>query len=189
MLACELLSRDCDVSVSWVKGHATSADVDRGRTTSEDKAGNDGADKLAVDGAAMHQVPPEVVAAAKARRQTAKRTHEMMVAILIERQKQESLIAENDPDRGSEMGDSGLEFDDCMELLNDEFDRGSDMDECMEFDLLDLHDTEKAFTFDDDVAQVDMPEDTLRVEGIPDNMHEHVVQMNSLDDEFDVGFV
>ena len=127
MLVCELLSRDCDVSVSWVKGHATIADVDRGRATSEDKAGNDGADKLAVDGAAMHHVPAEVVAAAKARRQTAKRTHEMMVAILIERQKQENLIAENDPDRGSEMGDSGLEFDDCMELLNDEFDDGENI--------------------------------------------------------------
>ena len=47
-----------------------------------------------------------------------------MVAILIERQKQESLIAENDPDRGSEMGDSGLEFDDWMELLNDELEDG-----------------------------------------------------------------
>ena len=112
MLGSELLSRDCGVSVSWVKGHATVADVDRGRTTSEDKAGNDGADKLAVDGAAMHRVPPEVVAAAQARRQTAKRTHEMMVAILIERQKQENLIAENDPDRGSEMGDGGLDVDD-----------------------------------------------------------------------------
>ena len=68
----------------------------------------------------MHQVPPEVVAAAKSRRQTAKRTHEMMLEILIERQKQEALLAENDPDRGSEMGDKGLEFDDCMELLDDE---------------------------------------------------------------------
>ena len=46
MLVCELSSRACDVSVSWVKGHATSIDVDRGRTTSEDKAGNDCADKL-----------------------------------------------------------------------------------------------------------------------------------------------
>ena len=34
---------------------------------------------------------------------------------------------ENGPDRGSEMGDSGLEFDDCMELLNDEFDDGEDI--------------------------------------------------------------
>ena len=75
----------------------------------------------------MHQVLAEVVAAAKARRQTAKRTHEMMVAILIERQKQENLIAENDPDRGSEMGDRGLEFDDCTELLDDEFDGGENI--------------------------------------------------------------
>jgi ribonuclease HI len=127
MLACEVSSRACDVSVSWCKGHATWKDVDRGRTTSEDKIGNDGADKLAVDGAAKHRVPPEVVAAAKARRQTAKRTHEMMLEILIERQRQEALLVENDPDRGSEMGDKGLEFDDCMELLDDEFDDGENI--------------------------------------------------------------
>ena len=109
MLCSELLSRECDVSVAWVKGHATSTDVDRGRTTSEDKTGNDGADKLAVDGAAMHQVPAEVVAAAQVRRLTAKRTHEMMVAILIERQREEHVMLESDPDRGSEMGEGGLE--------------------------------------------------------------------------------
>ena len=51
----------------------------------------------------------------------------MMVAILMECQKQESLIAENDPDRGSEMGEGGLEFDDCMELLDDAFDDGENI--------------------------------------------------------------
>ena len=63
-------------------------------------------------------------------------------------------------------------------------DRGSDMDECMEFELLDMHDTEVAF--DDFVAPTHVPEDTLGAE-LLDNMHEHFVQMNSLDDEFDVG--
>ena len=75
----------------------------------------------------MHQVPSEVVAAAQGRRLTAKRTHEMMVAILIERQKQEHLIVQSDPDRGSEMGDGSFESDDRMELLDDEFDDGENI--------------------------------------------------------------
>ena len=53
-------------------------------------------------------------------------------------------------------------------------------DECMESELMNLHATGTA-------AQLDMPKDTLVVEGCPDDMHEHVVQMNSLDDEFDMG--
>jgi len=67
-----------------------------------------------------------VAAEAKSRRQIAKRTQEMMVNILIERQKQENLSAEEDPDpdRGSDMGEGSLDFDDCMELLDDEFDDG-----------------------------------------------------------------
>ena len=48
----------------------------------------------------------------------------MMVDILIERQKQENLFAEEEPDRGSDMGEGGLEFDDFMELLDDVFDDG-----------------------------------------------------------------
>ena len=47
--------------------------------------------------------------------------------------------------------------------------------------------TEIDSAFVDFVAQVEVPEDTLGVEGLPDSMHEHVVQMISLDDEFDVG--
>ena len=183
LLAKELCDRAGDVTVSWVKGHATEKDIKRGRTTYEDKAGNDGADKLAVAGAATHQVPAEVVEDARSRRQMARQTQEMMVDILIERQKQENLFAEEQPDRGSDMGEGGLDFDDCMELLE------SDMDECMEFGVLDLHDTEIPSAFDDNVVQVDMPEDTPYVEGAPDNMHVHVVQMNSLDDGFDDGFV
>ena len=53
---------------------------------------------------------------------------------------------------------------------------------CMkpEFISLDLH---AAGT----VAQVDVPNDTLDMEGRPAFMHEHVVQMNLLNDEFDDG--
>ena len=75
----------------------------------------------------MHQVPAEVVAAAQVRRLTAKRTHEMMVAILIERQREEHEMLESDPDRGSEMGEGGLECDDCMELPDDGFDDGENI--------------------------------------------------------------
>ena len=56
LLAEELNSRANPVSVSWVKGHAKMIDVQRGRTTLLDKYGNDGADELAVAGAAQHPV-------------------------------------------------------------------------------------------------------------------------------------
>ena len=106
-LAEHLQRRATEVSVNWVKGHAKAIDVARGRTTNEDKRGNDGADKLAVAGAAMHQVSEEVVAAASLRKTTAMHVQQMMVAILTARFLAEGL-ARNDaecPDRGSEMGD------------------------------------------------------------------------------------
>ena len=198
------------ILVSWVKGHAKHIDVVRGRTTREDMNGNNGADELAVAGASMHQFSSEVVDAAKERKEMAVHVQQMMVSILKARFLAEG-CSSNDAgdDRGSDMSD-------CMEdeVLDDENDsagailcddadsfvpgslrsgapsaenagRGPDMDECMEFELLDLHDTE--VRFDDVVAQVDVPEDTLGVEGLSDNMHEHVVQMNSLDDKFGVG--
>ena len=46
MLASELRTRETNVCVSWAKGHAKQIDIDRGRTTLEDKQGNDGADAL-----------------------------------------------------------------------------------------------------------------------------------------------
>ena len=114
-LACELLSRASDVTVSWVKGHAKQIDVNRGRTTQEDKLGNDEADLLAVAGAAMHCAPADIVAAAKERRDLAKRTHAMMVAIVIERQRQENQhVSASNADRGSDMGEDDI----CY--LNDE---------------------------------------------------------------------
>jgi len=103
LLGQELACRACLVSVSWVKGHAKEVDVKLGRTTREDKAGNDGADKLAVSGAALHPVGSEVVAAASVRRHAAVQTHRMMLAILLERNSHEQQAA----DRGSEMGEPG----------------------------------------------------------------------------------
>ena len=57
LLAAELRARQFVVLVSWVKGHAKQTDADRGRTTQEDRTGNDGADALAVAGVCLHQVP------------------------------------------------------------------------------------------------------------------------------------
>ena len=52
-----------------MKGRATSLDIQRGRTTQEDKAGNDGAHALAVAGSKLHRVPSEVVEAASQSKQ------------------------------------------------------------------------------------------------------------------------
>ena len=111
LLAHELGSRETIATVTWVKGHATDLDVARGRTTVEDKKGNDGADELAVAGASKHRVPAEVVKAARARRKAAIETHRMMLAILSARQAAEH-EASQDADRGSEMGDGIFDLDD-----------------------------------------------------------------------------
>ena len=118
MLGRELTSRACAVSVSWVKGHATETDFARRRATREDKIGNDGADKLAVSGAALHTISFEVVADACQRRRHAIQTHRMMLAILAERNSHEQEAA----DRGSEMGDHDdlyLEVTDNVEDVSD----------------------------------------------------------------------
>ena len=58
---------------------ASRIDVKRQRTTHEDKIGNDGADALAVAGAAMHEVSAEIVAAASLRKRNAVHVQQMMV--------------------------------------------------------------------------------------------------------------
>ena len=88
-------------------------DIEQGRTTIEDMAGNNGADELAVIGAATHLLPFEVVAAARERRQWAVHVQQMMVSILQARLAEENAIA-NDAgdDRGSDMGDH-IACDEC----------------------------------------------------------------------------
>ena len=119
LLAVELCARQSVVLVSWVKGHAKQVDVDRGRTTEEDRTGNDGADALAVAGAGLHQVPAEVVADARERKEMAVNVQRMMVSVLQARFEAES----HDPndarhaDRGSDC--DCMEFE-CMEFLEDE---------------------------------------------------------------------
>ena len=186
-------SRATAVVVSWVKGHAKQIDIDRGRTTKEDKEGNDGADALAVVGANMHCAAPEVVEAGRERRGVAMSVQRMMLAILHARALAKNAFQNEatEADRGSELGDcmcmddSGTEElhvsdteDACAAACHDD----AVFDECMklEFSSLDLH---VAGT----VAQVDVRKDTLDVEGRPVSMHEHVVQMNLLNDDFDDG--
>ena len=61
LLASAMRHRPHGVRASWVKGHARDVDVELGRMTLQDKKGNDGADQLAVAGAALHQVPADIV--------------------------------------------------------------------------------------------------------------------------------
>ena len=115
-----------------MKGHAKQIDVDRGRTTHEDKVGNDGADALAVAGANMHRATTEVVEAAKDRMRDAVSVQRMMLAILHARALAELAFQSDatdagNADRGSDCDGMDLE---CMELecneltLDDEFDDG-----------------------------------------------------------------
>ena len=103
LLAEELLPRSSAVTVTWLKWHAKDVDVARGRTTREDKIGNDGADMLAVAGAAAHNVDREVVQVAAERRRIAIQTHKMMLSILLARQACEN-DASHEADRGSDAG-------------------------------------------------------------------------------------
>ena len=64
-----------------MKGHTTANDVAAGRVAPEDKEGNDGADALAVEGAAVHRVNKVLVGETKARKRRAKRVQLMMLDI------------------------------------------------------------------------------------------------------------
>ena len=136
-LAHELCNRDSHVYVSWAKGHATRLDVFRGRSTEEDKRGNDGADELARAGARLHHVSAEVVAAAKERRCLAMTVQRMMLCILKARLLAETLSTYDaeEADRASDHGDDvsaccvasdnepAPDNEDCMyNSLDDDFD-------------------------------------------------------------------
>ena len=74
-----------NVVLKRVKGHASSGDVASGAVTGEDKAGNDGADKLAVAGALMAPLPEGLLERAAWRKDTARSVQRMMVSILQKR--------------------------------------------------------------------------------------------------------
>ena len=109
--------------MSWVKGHAEQIDIDRGRTTQEDKTSNDNADAFAVAGALLHQVPAEVVVTdARERRKMAVHVQRMMLKILQARLEAESndFYDAVDADHGSEMGGCIPEFlDDELDFDNE----------------------------------------------------------------------
>jgi ribonuclease HI len=168
LLASHMCSRATCVQVSWVKGHAKPVDVLRGRTTEEDRLGNNGADSLAVAGARMHQVPAEVVDIAQERKQHARQLHRMMLQILKAR-----LAAETQDhpgiDRGSEPGD-------VLEFVHDDVDDGDVVGG--------VHNVCTVF---DTVAQAGSLDEVFEAEGWPSQVHEHDVNNNSLDDEIDSG--
>ena len=114
-----------------------------------------------------------------------------MVCVIKARMAEETRINcaqahENDwEDRGSDAGDMM-----CMESGGTEPACACACPcDCMTLDaeLYDLHDTGTGTVFDY-FAQEVAPEETLDLEGLPNDMHEHVVQTNSLDDDFDNGF-
>ena len=111
-----------------MKSHAKKIDIQRGRTTVEDKSGNDGADSLAVSGTILHLVLAEVVEAAQARKKHARSAHQMSVSILQARFAAEQAQHDTDgADRHSDAEGDHAEDLHCMELLNDDFDRGGDI--------------------------------------------------------------
>ena len=101
VLGHELMTRKHDVHVCWVLGHAKLVDVRRGRTSLIDKVGNDGADALAVAGAATHAVSSDIVECAALRRHVAMHVHAMMLAITKARQLAFPCHEQSGPDHGS----------------------------------------------------------------------------------------
>ena len=75
-----------------MKGHAKQIDIDRGRTTLEDKQGNDGADALAVAGAESHKIDLQMTEAASLRKLVAKQVQGMMLHILRARMSEETKL-------------------------------------------------------------------------------------------------
>ena len=119
-------------------GHARRVDVLKGRTTWQNKWGNDGADTLAVAGAAQHSVPSEITESAQDRKVLAMSVHSMMLDIVCARQSALSCLADADADRGSDFGDHSCCMSDvssdstgsdtsfvysCTNSLNDELTR------------------------------------------------------------------
>ena len=80
------------VSIRWVKGHAKQIDIERGRTTTEDKWGNDAADKLATSGASLHAAPLELVQAARNNREQAEAIHNLYLKLMELRELREAAM-------------------------------------------------------------------------------------------------
>eukprot|EP00660_Eupelagonema_oceanica_P019682 gene19682-biopygen15118 len=87
-----------EVRFRWVKGHASDADVVKGRVARADKVGNDAADALAVAGAALHGVPPERVAAARRRTLVGRAVQRLMLDVAWERARAREKLGQPEPD-------------------------------------------------------------------------------------------
>ena len=85
------------IKVSWVKGHATQAHVDRGVTSWRDKCGNDAADALAPSAAAAHAAPVELRAGTERRGGHAKAVHTLACEILAMRAEHIESLADSLP--------------------------------------------------------------------------------------------
>jgi ribonuclease HI len=127
LLADQLNTRMHPVSVSWVLGHAKRIDVLRGRTTWADKLGNDGADELAVAGAATHAIPADIIESAQSRLRVAMSVHTMMLDITRARQSARPAECDRDADRGSDLGD--VSESDVCDSDNEDMCTASDTEE------------------------------------------------------------
>ena len=76
------------VAVRWTKGHATEEDIETGRSTQEDKEGNDAADALATLAVDANRLPPETTGLYHAKRKVAMTVQRMMVACALARKAQ-----------------------------------------------------------------------------------------------------
>ena len=109
----------------------------------------------------------------------------MMVCVLKARMAEDARVngaqtgQEHRGDRGSDAGD-GLSMESCDT-------EPACACACHCNCMIVFHDTGTGTVFDS-FAQEDTPDETLDLEGLPNAMHEHVVQTNSLDDEVDDGF-
>ena len=74
-----------DLVFTWVKAHTTLRDVEKGRTTAQNKCGNDAADALASAAAQQHEAPAGLMAAAQRRKRHAVAFHSLACAILKQR--------------------------------------------------------------------------------------------------------
>ena len=103
-LGAHLMSRHTEIMFTKVLGHAKERDIHMGRSTVEDKAGNDGADGLATAAAAHHAAPRELVLQAAVRKEMARATDKMMLQIIAARRDLEPQLvdvpSDVDPDPG-----------------------------------------------------------------------------------------
>ena len=91
-----MTGRTAAVTFHKVKGHATEQEVATGLVDAIDKFGNDGADALAREGAALHPAPQDSIQQALYQKSAAMNLQAMMVEILAARRAAEAASVELD---------------------------------------------------------------------------------------------